>query len=75
LNPVRITTDRRPSDRVDPFDRLTRFAQKLPGSPRVRQALARRDGARRWVWFLTIYVVSVVVFGTVALFLNAIVPK
>jgi hypothetical protein len=54
---------------------LTRFAQKLPGSARVRQALARRDSARRWVWFLTIYVVSVVVFAAVALFLNAIVPK
>jgi uncharacterized membrane protein YhaH (DUF805 family) len=37
--------------------------------------LGRRERARRWVWFLTIYVVSVVVFGAVALFLNAIVPK
>jgi hypothetical protein len=71
---VRITTDRS-SDRPDPFDRLTRLAQRLPGADRLRQALGRRDGARRWVWFLTIYVVSVVVFAAVALFLNAIVPK
>ncbi len=71
---MRITTDRS-SDRPDPFDRLTRLAQRLPGADRLRQALGRRDGARRWVWFLTIYVVSVVVFAAVALFLNAIVPK
>jgi hypothetical protein len=64
---VRITTDSN-----DPFDRLTRAARRLPGATRLQQAL---DGARRWVWFLTIYVVSVVVFGAVALFLNAIVPK
>jgi hypothetical protein len=67
---VRITTDRH-----DPFDRLTRVAARLPGGARLQQALGRRDGTRRWVWFLTIYVVSVVVFGAVALFLNAIVPK
>jgi hypothetical protein len=67
---VRITTDSN-----DPFDRLTRAARRLPGATRLQQALGRRDGARRWVWFLTIYVVSVVVFGAVALFLNAIVPK
>jgi hypothetical protein len=63
---VRITTEGH-----DPFDWLAR----LPGAARLRQALARHDVARRWVWFLTIYVVSVVVFGAVALFLNAIVPK
>ena len=67
---MRITTDSN-----DPFDRLTRVAGRLPGAKRVRQTLARRDSARRWAWFLTIYVVSVVVFGAVALFLNAIVPK
>ena len=67
---MRITTDRH-----DPFDRLARLAARLPGAPRLQQALGRRDGTRRWVWFLTIYVVSVVVFGAVALFLNAIVPK
>jgi len=71
---VRIITER-PSSRPDPFDRLARLAGRLPGAPRLRQALGRRDAARRWVWFLTIYVVSVVVFGAVALFLNAIVPK
>jgi hypothetical protein len=64
---VRITTD--------PFDRLAHVVRRLPGAKRLRQRLARRDAARRWVWFLTIYVVSVVVFGAVALFLNAIVPK
>ncbi len=75
---MRITTDRspaRPLRRHDPFDRLARAAARLPGAPRLQQALERRDSARRWAWFLTIYVVSVVVFGGVALFLNAIVPK
>jgi hypothetical protein len=67
---VRITTEGR-----DPFDRLTRLAGRLPGARRLGQVLDRRDRTRRWVWFLTIYVVSVVVFGGVALFLNAIVPK
>ena len=67
---MRITTDSN-----DPFDRLTRAARRLPGAKRLQQALGRRAGARRWVWFMTIYVVSVVVFGAVALFLNAIVPK
>ena len=67
---MRITTDRQ-----DLFDRLARAVARLPGAARWQQALARRDAARRWVWFLAIYVVSVVVFGTVALFLNAIVPK
>jgi hypothetical protein len=71
---VRITTDR-PSDRHDPFDGLARVAARLPGGRRLQAALGRRTSARRWVWFLTIYVVSVVVFGGVALFLNAIVPK
>jgi hypothetical protein len=71
---VRITTDRA-SDRHDAFDRLSRLAARLPGAGPVRRALARRQGAQRWVWFVTIYVVSVVVFGAVALFLNAIVPK
>jgi hypothetical protein len=63
---VRITTD--------PFDRLARAAERMPGAGWLRQALAPRATARRWVWFLVIYVVSVVVFGAVALFLNAIVP-
>jgi hypothetical protein len=67
---VRIITDR-----FDPFDRLTRLATRLPCAKQLQKGLERRDGARRWVWFLTIYVVSVVVFGAVALFLNAIVPK
>ncbi len=71
---MRTTIDR-PSKRHDPFDRLTRLAARVPGALRIRQALGRRERARRWVWFLTIYVVSVVVFGAVALFLNAIVPK
>ncbi len=71
---MRITTDRL-ANRRDPFDRLTRLAGRLPGGRRVERALARRQGVRRWVWFVTIYGVSVVVFGAVALFLNAIVPK
>jgi hypothetical protein len=73
-NLVRITTDR-PPQRRDPFDRLAHAALRLPGARRLGQTLDRRDKTRRWVWFLTIYVVSVVVFGAVALFLNAIVPK
>jgi hypothetical protein len=73
-NPVRITTDR-PSDRHDAFDRLSALAGRLPGARPVERALARRQTTRRWVWFVTIYLVSVVVFGAVALFLNAIVPK
>jgi hypothetical protein len=71
---VRITTNRH-SQGHDPFDRLVGLAMRLPGAPRLRRALERRSATRRWVWFLTIYVVSVVVFGAVALFLNAIVPK
>ncbi len=71
---MRIITDR-PFGRHDPFDRLAHAVARLPGAARLRQALGRRAAARRWVWFLTIYVVSVVVFGGVALFLNAIVPK
>jgi hypothetical protein len=75
---VRITTDRprnRPPPRPDPFDRLAHAATRLPGAERLQLALGRRTSARRWVWFLTIYLVSVVVFGGVALFLNAIGPK
>ena len=75
---MRITTDRsagRPADGRDLFDRLARLAARLPGAARLERALDRRNTTRRWVWFLTIYVVSVVVFGGVALFLNAIVPK
>jgi hypothetical protein len=75
---VRITTDRsghRPADRKDPFDRLARLASRLPGARRLEQALARHALTRRWVWFLAIYVISTTVFGAVALFLNAIVPK
>jgi hypothetical protein len=71
---VRITTDR-VSDRRDAFDRLSRLAARLPGAAPVQRALGRRQGAQRLVWFVTIYVVSVFVFGAVALFLNAIVPK
>ena len=67
---MRITTDRQ-----DPFDRLARIAGSLPGAKRLQKALAGRNTARRLTWFLAIYVVSVVVFGAVALFLNAIVPK
>ncbi len=80
---MRITTDRpgqrsagqRPAGGEDPFDRLARLASCLPGARRLEQALARRALTRRWVWFLAIYVISTTVFGAVALFLNAIVPK
>ncbi|MBW4022860.1 MAG: hypothetical protein HIU92_06905 [Proteobacteria bacterium] len=61
--------------RQDPFDWLSARARRLPGARWVAAALARRGTTRRWVWFVAIYVVSVVVFGAVALFLNAIVPK
>jgi hypothetical protein len=71
---VRIITDRH-ADGGDPFDRLSRLGRRLPGARAVGDVLARRQGTRRWVWFVTIYVVSVTVFGAVALFLNAIVPK
>jgi hypothetical protein len=71
---VRITTDRA-ADRNDPFDRLARVARRLPGAARLQRALETRKGARRLAWFVAIYVVSVFVFGSVALFLNAIVPK
>ncbi len=72
---MRITTDGPSDHRHDPFDRLSAFALRLPGARPLARLLARRQGTRRWVWFVTIYVVSVVVFGAVALFLNAIVPK
>jgi hypothetical protein len=57
------------------LDRLSALAVRLPGARPVARALDRRQRTRRWVWFVTIYLVSVVVFGAVALFLNAIVPK
>lgn len=65
-----ITTDRR-----DAFDRLARLASRLPGARRLESTLGRRQLTKRWIWFLVIYFVSVTVFGAVALFLNAIVPK
>jgi hypothetical protein len=61
--------------RHDPFDRLSALAARLPGARPLARVLDRRQRTRRWVWFVTIYLVSVVVFGAVALFLNAIVPK
>jgi hypothetical protein len=79
---VRITTDRSgrrpagaPARGEDPFDRLARLASRLPGARRLERALGRHALTRRWVWFLAIYVISTTVFGAVALFLNAIVPK
>ncbi len=71
---MRITTDQ-PLVRRDPFDRLSALAARMPGARPLAQVLGRRQRTRRWVWFVTIYLVSVVVFGAVALFLNAIVPK
>ena len=67
---MRITTDR-----DDPFDRLTRLVGRLPGARWIEGALARRKLTKRWLWFVVIYIFSVTVFGAVALFLNAIVPK
>ena len=71
---MRITTDRRTGPH-DPFDRLARLVRRLPGAQSLEAALARRQLTQRWLWFLVIYCVSVTVFGAVALFLNAIVPK
>jgi hypothetical protein len=59
----------------DAFDRIIAVLRRLPGAAGLEQSLAHRPRLRRWVWFATIYVVSVIVFGAVALFLNAIVPK
>jgi hypothetical protein len=72
---VPITIDRPTRRRRDPFDRIAAVALKLPATRRMGQALQRRPSLRRWLWFAAIYAVSVIVFGAVAFFLNAIVPK
>ncbi len=69
------TIDRQKPRRSDPFDRLAAVTLKTPGAARLAAALPRRPVLRRWVWFAAIYLVSVIVFGAVAFFLNAIVPK
>jgi hypothetical protein len=58
----------------DPFDWLTRAVSRLPGAKSTGAFLDRHRLCRRWAWFIAIYVVSVTVFGVVALFLNALVP-
>jgi hypothetical protein len=61
--------------RPDAFDRIAAVAQKFPATRRMGQALHQRPTLRRWMWFASIYIVSVIVFGAVAFLLNAIVPK
>jgi predicted PurR-regulated permease PerM len=60
--------------KADPFDWLTRAVSRLPGAKPLGDFLERHRLSRRWAWFIAIYVVSVTVFGAVAIFLNALVP-
>lgn len=71
---MRITTDAGMTPRRDPFDWLSRVLGRMPGAAPLGAFLARHRLSRRWAWFIAIYLVSVTVFGAVALFLNALVP-